>query len=972
VGSFEAQKASHERQLEEREQLIKQTARRHNIRGFDLEIGDDQVQEFMEKISKMAKDQNAAFERARRETQQELQEAQSVLNRINEQKSALNQRKESSRSTITTNERRIDAQQTEMNQIDIDEGGKANLESAIEDVQGRLEAAKSEFDAADWEKVVSESENNLQSLDISKEKLDAELVEGTKRAGDTARLDFLRKELKDRERSLQTMTGAHGDKINKIVGSDWSVASLETDFQRALGDSKSRVTDAERQRDGVSRELEQLNFRLNTCRTDIKRKRQEITRAEQTVRKLLEDGDEMTDYPNRLAEMESTTELARSDASKYAATLEYFNSALETAKKHNVCRMCRRGFRDDSKGFDNLIKFLEKEIKRASSEEEENDMQAAEEELKALREAQPNYDAWERLTQTEMPALEADESKLTSRYEELVAEVETHDQVVSEREDEKRDIESLTKTIQNIVKYHNDIGGFERQIAELSSKQSQSGSARGLEVIQDELKSVNERSRLAKASLNKSVGDRDRAKGAINAMELELRDVQSRLSNAVYQLKEKVSLQKQIDELKTTITEQREAIRSIDQELQSRVPELSQAQTRYDDIARRGAEKDRQLQEQTSALNNSLNKLQVASREIDNYIGRGGPDQLARAKSAIDRQRQEISEIEQKMNEITKEVKQIESQLRNVEETKRSICDNQDYRRDKRAVDAIATEIEELESHNVEAERDEWDRQQNHWQQAMWKLAADQKGHFQALGKMDEQFRAMSEDYNTNYKDAAYRYKEAHIKVETTKAAVEDLGRYAGALDKAIMKYHALKMEEINRIIDELWRRTYQGTDIDTILIRSDSEAAKGNKSYNYRVCMIKQDAEMDMRGRCSAGQKVLASIIIRLALAECFGVNCGLIALDEPTTNLDRDNIRALAESLGEIIRLRRQQSNFQLIVITHDEEFLRFMQCADFADYYYRVSRGQDQKSQIERQQIANVSLDRTPGALKLTPVE
>jgi DNA repair protein RAD50 len=45
----------------------------------------------------------------------------------------------------------------------------------------------------------------------------------------------------------------------------------------------------------------------------------------------------------------------------------------------------------------------------------------------------------------------------------------------------------------------------------------------------------------------------------------------------------------------------------------------------------------------------------------------------------------------------------------------------------------------------------------------------------------------------------------------------------------------------------------------------------------------------MDMRGRCSAGQKVLASLIIRLALAETFSATCGIIALDEPTTNLDR-----------------------------------------------------------------------------------
>jgi len=55
------------------------------------------------------------------------------------------------------------------------------------------------------------------------------------------------------------------------------------------------------------------------------------------------------------------------------------------------------------------------------------------------------------------------------------------------------------------------------------------------------------------------------------------------------------------------------------------------------------------------------------------------------------------------------------------------------------------------------------------------------------------------------------------------------------------------------------------------------------------RVVMAKNGTEMDMRGRCSAGQKVLASLIIRLALAETFSAACGIIALDEPTTNLDR-----------------------------------------------------------------------------------
>lgn len=75
------------------------------------------------------------------------------------------------------------------------------------------------------------------------------------------------------------------------------------------------------------------------------------------------------------------------------------------------------------------------------------------------------------------------------------------------------------------------------------------------------------------------------------------------------------------------------------------------------------------------------------------------------------------------------------------------------------------------------------------------------------------------------------------------------------------------------------------------------------------------------MKGRCSAGQKVLSSIIIRLSLAETFCANCGILALDEPTTNLDASKIENLAEALTNIIESRKRQENFQLIVITHDE---------------------------------------------------
>ena len=45
----------------------------------------------------------------------------------------------------------------------------------------------------------------------------------------------------------------------------------------------------------------------------------------------------------------------------------------------------------------------------------------------------------------------------------------------------------------------------------------------------------------------------------------------------------------------------------------------------------------------------------------------------------------------------------------------------------------------------------------------------------------------------------------------------------------------------------------------------------------------------------------MLAAILIRLALAETFCINCGVIALDEPTSNLDEENRESLAEALLE-----------------------------------------------------------------------
>ena len=132
-----------------------------------------------------------------------------------------------------------------------------------------------------------------------------------------------------------------------------------------------------------------------------------------------------------------------------------------------------------------------------------------------------------------------------------------------------------------------------------------------------------------------------------------------------------------------------------------------------------------------------------------------------------------------------------------------------------------------------------------------------------------------------------------------------------GALEEALMRYHREKIKEINSALADLWTLTYKGNDIKNIEIRSDvkkSTVGAGVRSYNYRI-MLKtlEDTVFEMKGRCSAGQKVLASLLIRLSLAETFCSNCGILALDEPTANLDEKNIEGLATALRDIIEIRR-----------------------------------------------------------------
>ncbi|KAK4626999.1 DNA repair protein RAD50 [Fulvia fulva] len=958
AGSYEAQKQNFDHQVENRKRLVQETARSHDIRGYDYELDDAQVKAFMEQISRKARDQQAEFERARTEAQEKLKQQQSVLTGINEKSSAKRQSKETAKTTIATYDRKVRTLQAEQNKLSLDEGGKTTLESQLKSLQDQLSNAKGEMNSSDWNAIIETAEAELRRLEDRKDKLDAECAEAARRAGDSAQLDYVQKELNDRQRSLDSMQKSNGNRIAKVLGDNWRASSLDQDYERALTHSTAEVAEAERQRNGTEQGQHFIASRLRERNDALKAAEREQKSAEQTIEKAL--GCRPERYREELSGLEEERDALKSGKDGFEALSSYLRSCIKTAESHNFCKTCMREFGSkDKKGEHQRMKaevekYLEKHRPKEDADVSLDDTEGI---LQTAKAAGPAYEAWEKLKHKSIPDLRSEISKLETERDQLTARLEQQDNAVELKKSAKADIDALARTVQNMVKYVADISSFESQIKELTAKQKEAGLSRGLEAVQIDIKKANEEAKAAKARHSEATNSRDRTKTRISSLELQISDAKGKLRDAKYQLQQKKSLQAQEDEYRSLIVEQRKHITTLDAELQDLATELSTEKAKYDEITRRRGDQDRNLQDKANKLNKSVSELKSADGAIQAYHDKGGDEQLRRSRREVESTKKEVTRIEESQMQAVSRIKQLETRTRDDEGTKTSIINNQRYRKDLKALDTVRSEISELEQTNAEADKKKYEQQVESHQRRRNEAASKQASVTGQLTSINDQLEQIEKDWRTTYANAGREFRKAHIKVETTKAAIEDLGRYAGALDKAIMKYHSLKMDAINAIIGDLWRRTYQGTDVDTILIRSESETVKANKSYNYRVCMMKQDVEMDMRGRCSAGQKVLASIIIRLALADCFGVNCGMIALDEPTTNLDQENIEALARSLADIIQVRRTQSNFQLIVITHDETFLKAMSSSEYTDDYFRVSRGPEQESCIDKQSIANL---------------
>lgn len=711
----------------------------------------------------------------------------------------------------------------------------------------------------------------------------------------------------------------------------------------------------------------------NNLNLELKNLQLKFNEIKEIYKNIYGDNLKLNEYLNIIEIVENDFNTIFENVNGMQFYIEFNERAIKTAEDKQMCYLCRRKFHKDldPKHPTQLNVFIELLKNRTEKYKKElGDKSIIEKKemiLNKLKDFKTNSIRLNKLINELIPTIEnnlIESEKIIKNYDK---EIEIKELEILKLREEFNNFKNILNDVNNYDRLNNSIIERNDQIKRLQENLFEEGLNISIEELENINKDLFSKLKDKRLELESFRTDRDLKQKRNNELENDINQIKLQINDLELKSLDKINIEKAIKENEDQIIEIEKTLKINKLNLENakkieneNIEKLNNQQNLKDEEIN-NINKQIQIFED---IKQNFFKIDLEMKEFkDNDIENKFNENLL----LIEKCKLNIESIKNIINEDQKNLKNLENLVSDSSNQERNIRSNINLINFEEDLENINEQINQLNIKQAQAQRSEYLKQTSKLQEIQQNL---QKDYSTKLGETTQLERQMKDIYNEidrDYKNIDIKYTNEYAKLQTKLAMATDLTTLFKATDNGVMEFHQTQMQKINNIIDELWKKTYMGNDVETIKIKADPIAAikkkndttaTNNRSYNYRVVMIKNGTELDMRGRCSAGQRVLASIIIRIALAECFCLNFGMIALDEPTTNLDDENIESLAKALNAIIKERSVQRNFQLIIITHDEKFLRCMNAVDFTDHYYKVIRDERLNSTINKVSIATVT--------------
>ncbi|KAI0345847.1 hypothetical protein BDW22DRAFT_1353452 [Trametopsis cervina] len=950
-GQLAAEAKAHEAVLRDREETIRELSTKHHLKGYDHSpLEREKIIEFITRLTDLQRNQNNETDSLQSEQKSrsldynaKLRQLHSEIERFKQQKDTLRERQVSLQNSMVKAEREVDAAEALTSK-------RKNLETDITEKERRIQLVKDEIVEANFDHRLGGKAKATRELEGKITAFNDEIQSLSTQASTRARLDVKREELKTKEMEMNNLIDINNAQFRNLVGTDARPGSMERDISRIAQEKELERANAESSAEHASRRLQAVETSLSELKKTLKEKSDAIRSLDEQIKRGLAEGGAVT-TEEAIHEAQSEVNVRKVELNQNRGAFDLYQRFLTGGKAHKRCPLCARDMNGEV--LTTFEKNVNEGIKKSSPDgiqSIQSELDDWELELKRVAELGKLAEKRDVLSKTEVPELQ---KQIKQKEQVDLPDVSAKAEEASERfaalKAEVTIIGTIQLIAQSVTKLCGEIKRCQQEITDIEASLVSTGSTKTVEEVQSELN--NARAELARVERERQIlsGEKERQQTALRAFENDLHALQLNLSEVRNKLTHRSQVEQRIGEMKQEQVQNAETLKDLDARIAEADLPIQKLEQEHSQVDREMTAKIAKAQRASQELNMSVDKLEVLNKTIERYVRekrgrrlRECSEQIEELESAIGKLSAELEDTRATISSIDKEISESGAFVGNLRENMRV----------RKLIKDIATTQAEIAKYDLdEAAKAKriFDEKYGVEKQKETDLHAECAHIDGELSSLRVQLRTIEADFK-DFKDVGKRYRDQLIKVKLSDMANNDLEKYAKALDNAIMKYHSLKMEEVNDTMRHLWNKTYQGTDIDGIKISSDSEGGATKRSYNYRVVMTKDNVEMDMRGRCSAGQKMLASIIIRLALADSFGQNCGILALDEPTNALDTENIDALAASLVDIIN-ERKGHNFQLIIITHDENFLRKLGQSEVMEHYWRVSRDSRQKSIIER---------------------
>ncbi|XKL64892.1 hypothetical protein PGB90_004978 [Kerria lacca] len=913
------------------------------------QLNETNGEDLLKSIEIKIKEYNKQLDKLQEEQENIEKSLQNKIDSCREKKIKLELDISTKKKTLENNKREMQKVTADIIEVDKSTETLGNLERNLEDINKELNVLIDSLNINQCKKTIEENTKTVNSLEEKLSSLNQEIKTLQQISIEKSNLERLEERKRTQENEFNTLKKKHDSSLKHLL-----FEIPQSNFKSKLDTCIQKITDdirnIEKLINNDERELSALTEKKKSLDEQIRAKNVKVS---QDTEKIEECCGQLSinDYIGKL-----NTEI--DDVQVRKGTLNasecLFNRYIKNLEMNPLCPLCRREFNEDSE-----VKKLTDELKGrlqkmpVELERVENELSNITKRHETALQLKPLHEQINIMCTEELPRFRTESKNIATQIETVRSRIEENRLQLMGPQSDETVAKSLLSDTTLMDQYQREIQTTDREIVKLESKFPILTSARTLQEAndeQDELRTQLSNIRKTLESDQKKLSIYNEKFNKLSEEKNKLTALQLKIAGGVQQRKSLIEKLSELQKLETVLTSElrtaENRLNPVSEELENFIKELHQAKISHKKL----------LQARKDTINEyekNIDEIKKLQNAIVNFNKKGGKHLLNQTRKELTQFQLDKDDLSTRKNKLEKEIENI-NQFRNRHQLEKLNLDNNlQLRNKKEELLKIEQEIKELEGTTEIIDVDQLQTEKNRLSEQK-KALEKEKSH--AEGRQEELLRTIKEfEYELNkdeYRNAEDEYRKSYVEFTVTAKAIDDLKEYEKAMDWVMIHFHKDRMKMINNIIRELWRAIYRGNDIDSIEIKTDesSSTSAGEKNYNYKVIQIKNGVELDMPGRCSAGQKVLACLIIRMALAETFSKNCGIFALDEPTTNLDKENIESLSQALAEIVERRLVQRNFQLIIITHDEEFLKRLFTVEKVEKYLEVKRDNRGKSKIK----------------------